>query len=202
MNDERSGQLAASGWEIPEYLRNMLYLESDGSAAKVQGETGLFELSEPAQRLILRWGGATGPALNELRWQPDSLDWEGDVRLGGKIESIHVTETGEDFPLCIVTLNGVPLKAGYKPFSLARLVKHPPMSHNQNSVEMFALTKVEPTISTWLVMFDNPMAEVVNQALLHNRHIHLFGTFAPEVLGWHNLITMPILLESATLTSF
>jgi hypothetical protein len=118
MNDQLAGQL---GWTIPAYARDLLWLESEAGAVPVEGAAGLFTLDAPASVLTLRWGGAAGPALKQLRWQVDSLEWDGTVALGGFIDSMHITEIeGLPAPIVVLSLGGQPLKPGVKPIKSRR----------------------------------------------------------------------------------
>src|SRR3954471_4373088 len=108
MNDQLSGQL---GWPIPVYARNLLWLESGAGVCKLEGAQGLFTLDAPAQVLTLRWGSAQGPALTQLRWHADSLEWDGSVRVGGYVDAMHSTELDDlPAPITILHLGGQPLK--------------------------------------------------------------------------------------------
>src|SRR5688572_16967450 len=89
MNDTRTGQLTTQ-WTIPTFARSSLWLETESGCVQAEGPRGLFTLPAPAEQLILRWGGAEGSVLASLRWQTDSLDWNGQVRLGGMVEATHM----------------------------------------------------------------------------------------------------------------
>jgi len=91
MNDELSGQLT-SGWPLPGYAQGMLWLDTEAGTVQAEGAHGLFQLTAPSPLVTLRWGGEAGPALAQLRWRTDSLEWDGVVRIGGFVDALHLTE--------------------------------------------------------------------------------------------------------------
>ncbi len=114
MNDQLAGQL---GWTIPAYARDLLWLESESGAVPVEGAAGLFTLAAPASVLTLRWGGAAGPALKQLRWQVDLLGL-GRERRAGRLHRLdaHHRDRGLPAPIVVLSVGGQPLKPGVKPY--------------------------------------------------------------------------------------
>ncbi len=188
MNDQLSGQL---GGAIPAYARDLLWLESDSGVVKVEG--GLFTLAAPAQVLTLRWGGANGPALTQLRWRADSLEWDGSVRIGGYIDAMHVTDLGE-VPGTILHLGGQPLKpgiAGYPTRSARKHVPYPVPSFFDGIAD-----EVTESVTTWIALEDSPVLALAQDALVSKLAVYCFGQLADR---WHEHFALPILLEGMTL---
>ncbi len=197
MNDELSGQLTAR-WKIPDYAQNALYLESDsGDVVPTEGASGLFTLTEPAQRLFLRWGGAAGPALAQLRWQVDSLEWDGSVKIGGFVDMLHLTEiSGAPYPITMLVISGQPLQPGTKPYPNAALRQQIPYVAPRFDA---ALSELEENTSTWLVGDESPLLALAQDALVSKLGVYAFGHLADEKSGWHHHFALPILLEAMTL---
>ncbi len=153
MNDELNAQLT-SDWLIPKYARGLLWLETDSDTVPVEGAHGLFKLTAPAPILTLRWGGAQGPALTQLRWQADSLEWDGSARIGGYVDAMHVTElTDLPEPLTILQVGGQPLKPGpaYPTAAQRRQVPYPVPSFFDGIAQ-----DVAESVSTWLAVTHSP----------------------------------------------
>ncbi len=195
MNDQLSGQL---GWTIPAYARGLLWLESEAGAVKVEGMQGLFTLEAPAQVLTLRWGGATGPALAQLRWRADSLDWDGSVRIGGYIDAMHFTELDDlPAPITILHLGGQPLKPGigaYPDRTARRDVPYRVPSFFDGIADA-----VGETVTTWMAFEDSPALTLAQDALVSKLGVYCFGRLAEGDAGWHEHFALPIALEGMTL---
>ncbi|MCC6805039.1 MAG: hypothetical protein IT319_19315 [Anaerolineae bacterium] len=195
MNDQLSGQL---GWAIPAYARDLLWLTSESGAAKLEGARGLFTLDAPAPVLTLRWGGADGPALAQLRWQADSLDWDGVVRVGGYIDALHITELDDlPAPVTILHVGGQPLKPGVSAFpgrAARRAVPYPVPSFFDGIAD-----DVDETVTTWMALEDSPTLTLAQDALVSKLPVYCFGRLAEQDAGWHDLFALPIALEGMTL---
>ena len=156
MNDQLSGQL---GWTIPAYARDLLWLESEAGAVRVEGAQGLFTLDAPAQVLTLRWGSADGPALTQLRWQVDSLEWDGSVRIGGYIDAMHITELDDlPAPITILHVGGQPLKpevsayptrarAAQRPLPRAELLRRHRRRDRRDGHDLDGASKTAPALT-------------------------------------------------------
>lgn len=195
MNDQLSGQL---GWSVPAYARDALWLESETGAAQVEGAPGLFTLDAPSPLLTLRWGGADGSALARLRWQVDSLDWDGVVRVGGYIDAMHITEIdGMPAPLVILTVGGQPLKPEVAPYPDRAARRNVPYA-----VPSFfdgIADDVGETVTTWIALEDSPVLALAQDALVSKLPVYLFGRLAEQAAGWHEPFALPLALESMTL---
>jgi len=194
MNDQLSGQL---GWEIPAYARDVLWLESESGAVKLEGKQGLFTLEAPAQMLTLRWGGTEGPALAQLPWKVDSLEWDGVVRIGGYIDSLHITELDDlPAPITILQVGGQPLKPGVDAFlggGTRKSVPYPTANFFEGVVD-----EIDETITMWMALEDSPALPLAQDALVSKLGVYLFGRLAEQEAGWHEYFALPLALEGMT----
>ncbi len=197
MNDELSGQLTTH-WKIPQYAQNVLYLETDsGDSVQTEGESGLFTLEAPARLLTVRWGGADGPALTQLRWQVDSLDWDGTVKIGGFVDTLHLTEIpGAPYPIGVLAVGGQPLQPNFAPYPAAAMRQQTPYAAPRFDS---ALSEVEESTTTWLVGEESPLLALAQDALVSKLSVYALGRLAEEHSGWHTHFALPILLEALTL---
>lgn len=197
MNDELNNQLA-SQWSIPAYARGLLWLETASETVRAEGERGLFTLTTPADLLTLRWGGAEGPALVQLRWHADSLDWDGAVRIGGFVDALHLTELdGLPDTLSILQVGGQPLKSGYAPYPALSERKRVPFA-----VPAFhdgVAGDADEGITTWVAFTDSPVMVLAQDALVSKLPVYCFGSLAGEDAGWHENFALPVVLEAMTI---
>jgi hypothetical protein len=197
MNDQLSGQLTAR-WTIPAYARELLWLETESETVQAQGAHGLFTLSAPAEKLILRWGSAEGAALRQFRWQADSLEWDGTVRLGGYIDAMHITELPPlPDPVVVLSVGGQPLKHSVKPYldiAERRAVPYPVPSFHDGLAD-----EIDETVTTWMAFEGSPALTLAQDALVSKMRVYLFGRLAEQSWGWHDLFALPLALEAMTL---
>lgn len=195
MNDETTGQLSGT-WQIPAYAQPHLWLDTESGAARAEGAQGLFELVAPARVLTIRWGSAEGAPLTQVRWQPDDLDWQGDVRLGGMVEAIHITElenTGAT--IAVIFFSGQPLLSDATPYpaadSRAQPITLPDyISHVDESYR--------PQTVTLLAGIDSPLLTTAQDALNQNAPLHVYGWLAEQDAHWHEFFALPIIWDAVT----
>ncbi len=195
MNDQLSGQL---GWNVPAYARDLLWLESDSRAVAVEGAAGLFTLDAPAEVLTVRWGGAQGSALQQVRWQVDSLEWDGAVAIGGYVDSMHITEIdGLPAPIVVLSIGGQPLKPGITPYpnrAARRAIPYPVPDFYAAIAD-----NIEESVTTWIAFDDSPALTLAQDALVSKLRVCCFGHLADQKAGWHEHLALPIALEGMTL---
>ncbi len=194
MNDERSGQLTST-WPIPAYAQGLLWLETESGAVRTEGEHGLFQLNAPSPVVIVRWGGASGPALAQLRWRADSLAWDGSVRVGGFVDALHLTD--QPHPLAVLSVGGQPLKYDTVPYPGAG--ERPRVPYTAPAFGDGLAQEVEEALTTWLAPDDSPLLGLAQDALVSKLRVYCFGRLADEDGGWHAHFALPILLEGMTL---
>lgn len=198
MNDELSGQLTAASWRIPEYARSALWIETDSDSVQTEGERGLFELNTPAQELVVRYGHEAGPALALLRWQPDSLEWDGTVRVGGFVDALHLAEYPGLGAVGILHLGGQPLKPDV---SMEHSGAQRLNAHTYEPPDFFAgaADELTETTTTWLIGDDSPLLTLAQDALMNKLRVWFSGRLAAHKSGWDKHFALPLLLESVML---
>jgi hypothetical protein len=194
MNDELTAQLAIYGYTLPDYARPHLRVVTEHDTVSVEGESGLFSLSVPAALLDVQFGVGEGPLLRRFRWQPDSLEWDGRVRIGGTVEAITVTEFRE-VPIALLTVLGVPLIAdaeAYIPATLRGTTNHAPPAFADGVIA------ADERFTTWLAPESSPLVAMAENALNNRLNVWVGGRLAPSAAGWQNVAALPLLLETAT----
>ena len=197
MNDELNGQLS-SRWIIPEYAQGALWIEGDASdPAPAIGEFGMFSLARPSQMVNVRWGAPDGAILARLRWQSDSLEWDGAVNVGGYIDAIHLTSVdGIEVAIGILYMGGQPLAPSQKPYP-RRAERAAPIAQAEFHAGLAA--EAPETLTTWLVSEESPLLTFAQDSMLNNTRLYCFGRLAEQGSGWETQFALPILLESITL---
>jgi hypothetical protein len=194
MNDTRTGQLT-SQWTIPTFARTHLWLETESGCVQTEGPHGLFNLPAPAEHLILRWGGEQGSVLASLRWHADSLDWNGQVRLGGMVEAVHMMSVPNlEMGLAILVIEGQPLKpaASAYPTPAQRMQLPYRLPDFFTGIE----ADIDPTVTTWLVPEDSGLLAMAQDAMSNNLRLYIQGTLNA---GWRDFAAIPLSLEAVTL---
>lgn len=186
----------ANSWVIPSYARHHLnILTNQQEVSEIEGEKGDFTVNNIPDTVMIRWGDAP---LIQLNWQSGCLDWAGEVRLGGFVTAIHMTQLPAiDYPLAIVTLEAYPLKSRTKPFLSAKHRDNMPYT-TANVLDGIDDTG-EEGVTTWIADIDSPLVSVMQDAMNQAHRVYAFGQLASEEQGWHQLFALPILLESVTL---
>jgi hypothetical protein len=194
MNDTRTGQLISQG-SIPAFARAHLWLDTETGCVPIEGAQGLFTLPAPADHLVLRWGGAEGSILASLRWQTDSLGWDGQIRLGGMVEVIHMMSVPNvDVGLAVLIVESQPLKPETIAYPTAAQRSKIPY-HVPNFFEGIE-DEIDPTITTWLVPEDSGLLAMAQDAMSNGLRVYLYGTLNA---AWRELAAIPLALEAVTL---
>lgn len=194
MNDTRTGQLTTQ-WSIPTFARSHLWLETESGCVATEGPHGLFTLPASAEQLTLRWGGAEGTVLASLRWQTDSLDWNGQVRIGGMVEAVHMMSVPKlDMGLAVLIVEGQPLKpdAALYPTAAQRTQLPYRLPDFFTGIE----ADIDPTVTTWLVPEDSGLLAMAQDAMSNSLRLYLQGTLNA---AWRDFAAIPLTLEAVTL---
>jgi hypothetical protein len=196
MNDETSGQLTNT-WRLPDYAQGHLWVEGVSGAAVAEGEYGLFDLPGPTPYVTVYWGAVDkGSALVCLPWQPDSLEWGGQVGVGGYVDALHFTEIHElDYAINILYVGGQPLRHDLKPHATGADRGEPISAPDFHSGLM---SDGRETVTTWLVPDNSPLTAVAQDAMMNNLRLHCFGRLARARSGWNKFFALPIVLEALT----
>lgn len=197
MNDERSGQLTTE-WRIPAYARDLLWLESEAGAVRCEGEQGLFTLPDglpPGAPVTVRWGGAEGAALAQLAWQPDSLGWAGEVRVGGYVDALYAGPLeGINDPISLLYISGAPLKAGVRPFAGVGQRGQPLVPPRFRD----DVSNMNETVTTWLGFDGSAAMALAQDALVTKLPVFAFGRLAVATWSWNRHFALPILIDGLT----
>jgi hypothetical protein len=197
MNDELNGQLAQT-WTIPAYARDLLWVEGAGETVQAHGARGEFSLDVPSPVVTIRWGGENGPALTQLRWQVDALDWDGSVRVGGYVDALHVTEQIElPEPLTVLHVGGQPLKPDTQPYPTRARRKQAPYAvpgYFDGLAE-----DVDESVTTWMALSESPVLVLAQDALVNKLPVYCYGSLAEDDAGWHEAFALPIILEAMSI---
>jgi hypothetical protein len=199
LNDELSGQLAVKGWRIPQYAQNSLYLETESATVKAEGQSGLFTLPAPASQITVRWGHEEGAALASLPWRVDSLEWDGEVNIGGYVDAVHlmtIDEAEGEFA-AVICLGGQPVHRGAALYPAAASRTKSAYTHP----DFYAMIddSVLETNTTWLAAEDSPLLTLAQDAMLNKLRVIFSGRLSPDGAGWDKLLALPLRLESVTL---
>lgn len=194
MNDELSAQLSKS-WSIPAYARDHLWIETDSDTVKAEGAHGLFTLSAPTDRVIVRWGAPDGPALRQLRWMPDALAWDGSVAVGGYIDTLYVEENDElPEALAILHVGGTPLRYDARPYPTKADRRQPLATPSFDALRV----DMDESVTTWMALDGAPALALAQDALVTKLRVHLYGRLAEPEWGWGDRFALPIALEALT----
>lgn len=197
MNDETTAQLT-SQWPIPKYAQENLWIETETTIVQTEGEFGLFALDAPAQEVTVRWCGVDGPALARLNWQADTLEWDGQVAIGGYIDTLHMMAVpGTDIPIIVCHMGGQPLNPTASAYPGANMRSQVPYVHPEFHAGLAA--EISESVTTWIVLEDNPLAALVRDALVANMRLYLFGSLADDESGWGQFFALPLLLEAISI---
>lgn len=190
-----TNQTLSSTWKIPTYAQPYLTLTTDsGQSIRPTGDQGEFMLDTPSQTLNICWGDAP---LTQIPSQPDSLDWDGQVRLGGFATAIHMTQLQAiDYPLAIITLEAYPLLPDVQPF--AAKVHRDRLPYAAPDFLSGVDDDSNEGVTTWIAEVDSPLVGLMQDAMNQAHRVYAFGQLASEAHGWHHFFALPILLESVT----
>jgi hypothetical protein len=191
MIDSLTNCLSNESYHIPNYAVSSLLLQSGDEFAQLDNASGMFRLEcNPAAWLPLRWKTPDGPMLIVLNWQSGSLEWDGQVAVGGYIDTIHLRRDSlTGVPLAMICLGGQPMNLTYlKQQALAlELAAHRGLA-----------AQLPKTTTTWIIQQDDPMLEIAQSALFHNTMVHLFGRLAEDDDSIVNQFALPLQLEAIT----
>ena len=188
-------------WRIPRYARDMLWVQQGERAVQAQGERGAFTLPAPAnprEPIALVWGAPGGPPL--VMWSPPEtsappvLGWEGEARIGGFIERIHVQES-RDLELVIAEIDGAPLLPNYRSLPGVDMMRERPF---RRGPEPDLATSTRHTYFV-LTVADSLLSEYLHHAMVSELSVNCFAALGPQAGGWHEIVGMPLLLESLAL---
>lgn len=192
---------AEAAWRIPVYAQSMLWVQHADHAVQAAGERGVFSLEMLGNRtepLVLAWGTASGPPL--VMWSgpdpepPFAAGWLGTVAVGGFIERLHVLEAyGLD--LVVAEIEGGLLPPDYRQLPTLAQVQRAPFSRHAET----GRSPVGESTYTCIAQADSVVAEYLYHALVSELAVDCFATLGPQAGHWHEIVGLPLLLDSVTL---
>jgi hypothetical protein len=198
-----AGHLVAeeSAWRIPAYAQDMLWMQQGAHAARTSGTRGAFSLDVPGdgtEAMFLVWGTADGPPLTVWH-RPDTgapftVGWQGAVSVGGFIERLHVVEA-RGLELVIAEVEGGLLPPSYR--RLPTLVQMQTAPFTRQGSDDPPLMR--DFAYTFLAAAESVYAEYLHHALVSELAVDCFAVLGPQKGRWHEIVGLPLLLESVSL---
>jgi hypothetical protein len=186
-----------AGWQLPDYAQAMLWVAGGTVAIRATGPRGAFSLDGPVEdRLFVTWGTPDGPPL--AVWtqpgEPWVLGWSGAVAVGGFVERLHVLEA-HGLELVIAEIEGGLLAPGYR--------RLPTLAEMQQGAFRRTGSEDHPIprnfTYTFLAEADSIYAEYLHHAMVSELAVDCFATLGPDDGGWHEIVGLPLLLDSISL---
>jgi hypothetical protein len=200
-----TGHLVAeeAPWRIPAYAQDMLWMQQGDHAVRTSGPRGSFSLDVPGEgqdAMFLAWGTADGPPLT-IWYRPDTgapfvVGWQGTVRIGGFVERLHVLET-RGLEIVIAEIEAGLLPPHYR--RLPTLVQMQGAPFRRQDSEDTPVTG--ESVYTALAMAGSVHAEYLHHAMISEVAVNCFATLGPHEGRWHEIVGLPLLLDSVTLLS-
>ncbi|MCI0714609.1 MAG: hypothetical protein L0154_30925 [Chloroflexi bacterium] len=179
---------------LPAYAKDMIWLKpGDGPAIQIQAQARV-EIPA-ATALTLHWTHPDGSPLHRWTSVMDNsrLTWDGIVRLGGFVDRSHILEF-HGLALMLVELMGsIYLPADYP--SLPTLADLQAGPYKREDARY-------PAPEHWyslLIDLDSPFADFLHHALVNGNAIDCTASLGGDEGGWHELVGLPLLVESLTL---
>ena len=195
LDGQVDGQLTAE-FRIPAYAQDMLYVVTEDSAAQARDKQGLFSLdTAPDGPLRLAWGAPAGPLLAIWEPAPDPLKlrWNGRVKIGGFIERLHAREVG-GLEVIIVEVVGGPFAADYVGLPSLDDMRRGVFARPPNT-EPLGTDQAYP----FIILAESNMAALAQDALVSGLSVDAYGSLASEAGRWHEVVGLPLLLDTLTL---
>jgi hypothetical protein len=192
---ETAGQLTRT-FQIPVYAQDMLFIVTNSGSAQTEGEQGDFDLEFPVDGgAQLRWAAPNGPILASWdivkAWS--TLNWDGHVKIGGFIERLHAHELG-GLEVVVFELVGGPFPGDH--------VSLPSLEDMRKGI--FARpSDTEPLVQDQsyplIVLAESNLAALAQDALVSGLGVDAYASLASAAGGWHEIVGLPLLLDSLTL---
>ena len=180
--------------DLPAYAEDMLWLKpDDGPAIQIppQGQADI----PSAAAFTLHWAHQEGSPL--YRWisvtDNSHLTWDGLVRLGGFVDRSHILEF-HGLGLMVIELMG----SIYLPSEYPSLPTFADLQAAPYKREDARYLEPEHWYSL-LVDLDSHFADFLHHALVNGNAIDCTASLGDDEGGWHELVGLPLLLETLTL---
>jgi hypothetical protein len=188
------GQLTKT-FSIPGYAQDMLYIVTDSGSAQTQGKSGKFSLdAKPEGSVRLHWGTTSGPIL--ICWENPAdlqLGWDGHIKVGGFIERLHAHEVG-GLELIIVEVVGGAFPNGHRGLASLEDMRQGIFARPADT-EPIGTGQAYP----FVVLAESNLAALAQDALVSGLGVDVYGSLASEASRWHDVVGLPLLLDTLTL---
>jgi hypothetical protein len=186
---------------LPDYAREMLWLKPNNAHPVKINPDGSFHGFATCTHLELRWANPAGAVLTTFNFDTEQrgeqLDWDGWVRLGGFIERTHILEH-DGLPLMIIELSGGAYPPTYRRWASREDLIAGPFSHEEENIH-------DPSRDghwySLLLPLESPLVDFVHHALVNGNAIDCLAEFSQTEMGWHELVGLPLIVDSLTLLS-
>lgn len=167
------------------------------NGTQTSGPRGKVEL-DTSGPVTLTWGTAGGPPLALGTWTepPYILGWDGTIGVGGFVERLHVLEL-RDLELMIAEIEGGLLPPAYP--RLPTLEQMKAGSFSRRVPDMAPATRDFTYIL--ITEADSILAEFLHHAMVSGLAVDCFAELAPHDGHWHDLVGLPLLLNSVSVLS-
>ena len=169
-------------------------LPLDEGAAQQMALGGLRE--GPQQLVSIGWGEACDPVLAVLPWRTGGqLGWQGELTLIGYVEQLHLIEWG-GLPLLVLELVG-----HAAPYTYQRLPPLPlPSTGDRHGLHTDRHLHDTPEgVYYALADAESPLAALAQDALVSSLQVVAELSLGEQEAGWHELVNLPLVLDSLTL---
>lgn len=192
---------AGTGWRVPPYAQDMLWVQAGDQAVQTSGPRGKFTLetvSGANTPVTLAWGLAGGPPL--AVWQTPSdpqswiPDWHGTAAVGGFVERLHVLEV-HGLELVLAEIEGELLPVDYPRLPGLEQMRRAPFS--RRAVPEAAVAR--QFTYTIVMLADSIYAEYLHHAMVSELAVDCFAVLGPQDGHWHEIVGLPLLVESLSL---
>lgn len=188
------GQLTDE-FRIPVYAQDMLFIVTEDGSAQAQGKQGKYALDGAPQGTVrLTWGASDGPAL--AYWRENELPaarWDGRVKIGGFVERLHARELG-GLEVVIIEVVGGLLPATHVGLPSLNDMRNGIFARPSDS-EPFGSDQSYP----FVILAESNLSGIAQDALVSGLAVDAYGSLASEAGRWHELVGLPLLLDSLTL---
>jgi hypothetical protein len=190
-----------SGWQVPAYAQDMLWVQVGHHAGRASGLRGAFDLDVTGDAdgpIRLLWGTAEGPPLANWHFSgadtPFVAGWQGTVAVGGFVERLHALER-RGLEVVVVEVEGTTLPLDYARLPTLDQMQRAPF-RRRNERESGSAREFT---YTFLALADSIYAEYLHHAMVSELAVDCIGILGPQEGRWHEIVGMPLLVEAVTL---
>lgn len=189
-----SGKLT-SKYRIPPYAQEMLYVVTDDQFTQVQGPQGNLDGFSINGLARLNWATPKGPTLMFWDNVPSATDlrWDGHIKIGGFVERLHALEIG-GLEVVIAEVVGGPVALDNNGLPSLDDMRQGIFAR-PSDIEPLDKDRVYPFIT----LAESNLAALAQDALVSGIAVDAHGSLADEGGKWHEIVGLPLLLESLTL---